>query len=140
VNVEGLHENLLRGLAPGAVMWIRASGYSLWPLLREGDSLKVERIAGAPQLGEIAVVKLPSGVLAAHVVASLEPLQTSSSVGILDPLPVEALGRVIGFRRAGVVHDWPSSSRHLVRWLPPAARALKRVPLIRRLVRRARGT
>ena len=115
-------------------MWLRAAGNSLWPLLRDGDSLKVER-ATRVRLGEVAVVKLPSGVLAAHLVVSLEPLQTSSSVGVLDPLPVEALGRVTGFRRAGVVHEWPASSRLLLRWLPLTARVLKRVPLARRAVR-----
>ena len=134
MNVEGLHETLLRGLEPGAVMWIRASGHSLWPLLRDGDSLKVERLAGAPQLGEIAVVKLPTGVLAAHLVASIDPLQTSSSVGVLDPRPVEPLARVVGFRRDGELHEWPASRRHLVRFVPSAARLLKRVPLARTVV------
>lgn len=120
-------------------MWLRAAGNSLWPLLRDGDSLKVERIdAASLQLGEVAVVKLPGGVLAAHLVASLEPLQTSSSVGVLDPQPVEALGRVTGFRRDGIVHEWPSLSRLLLRWLPVSARVLKRLPLARRLVRTLR--
>ncbi len=114
-------------------MWLRAAGNSLWPLLRDGDSLRVER-ASSVRLGEIAVVKLPDGVLAAHVVVSLEPLQTSSSVGVLDRLPVELLGRVTGFRRAGVVHAWPAASRLLLRFLPPAARALKRLPLARKVV------
>jgi hypothetical protein len=135
-----VHEALLRGLAPGGVMWLKAAGNSLWPLLRDGDSLKVERVTEASlHPGEIAVVKLPSGVLAAHLVAGLEPLRTSSSVGVVDPLPVEALGRVIGFRRGGVVHAWPGSSRLVLRWLPPVARALKRLPLSRRLARKVRG-
>ena len=135
-----MHEALLRGLAPGGVMWLKAAGNSLWPLLRDGDSLKVERVTEASlHLGEVAVVKLPSGVLAAHLVAGLEPLRTSSSVGVVDPLPVEALGRVIGFRRGGVVHAWPRATRLVLRWLPPAARALKRLPLSRRLARKVRG-
>ena len=117
-------------------MWLRASGKSLWPLLREGDSLRVERVEPAAlRLGEVAVVKLPGGVLAAHLVASLEPLQTSSSVGVLDPQPVEALGRVTGFRRAGVVHGWSELNRWVLRWLPSVSRALKRLPLIKRAVR-----
>ncbi len=115
-------------------MWLRASGNSLWPLLRDGDSLRVERAAHV-RLGEIAVVRLRGGVLAAHLVVSLEPLQTASSVGVLDPQPVEALGRVTGFRRAGVVHEWPEASRLLLRWLPGASRALKRFPLLKRVVR-----
>lgn len=131
-----VHETLLRGLAPGAVMWLRASGKSLWPLLRDGDSLRVQRIIEAElRTGDVAVVKLPSGVLAAHLVASLQPLTTSSSVGVLDPRPVEALGRVTGFRRAGVEHAWPELSRLLLRWVPVTARAAKRLPLSRTLVR-----
>jgi hypothetical protein len=140
VKVESLHETLLRGLSPGAVMWMPASGQSLWPLLRDGDSLKVERVGnGVLRLGEIAVVKLPTGVLAAHLVASLEPLQTSSSVGILDPRPIEPLGRVVGYRRKGIQHEWPDSRRQVLRWLPQTARVLKRVPLLRHVVRRLRG-
>ncbi len=116
-------------------MWLRASGQSLWPLLLDGDSLRVERVAASSlRLGEIAVVKLPNGVLAAHLVASLEPLQTASSVGVLDPQPIEALGRVIGFKRNEVVHAWPASARVFLRLLPQASRALKRVPLLRQLV------
>jgi hypothetical protein len=135
-----VHEALLRGLAPGAVMWLRASGNSLWPLLLDGDSLRVERTSEASlRLGEVAVVKLPRGVLAAHLVASLAPLQTSSSVGVLDPLPLEVLGRVTGFRRAGVVREWPQAGRLLLRWLPASARALKHLPLARRAVRLLRG-
>lgn len=134
--MSDVHEALLRGLAPGAQMWLRASGNSLWPLLRDGDSLRVERTDEAGlRPGEVAVVRLPHGVLAAHLVASLAPLQTSSSVGVLDPLPLEALGRVVGFRRDGVVHDWPSFSHLLLRFLPVSARLLKRVPLARRAVR-----
>jgi hypothetical protein len=135
-----LHEALLRGLAPGGVMWLKAAGNSLWPLLRDGDSLKVERVSEAQlHLGEVALVKLPSGILAAHLVAGLAPLRTASSVGVLDPLPLEALGRVVGFRRDGVERDWPAWSRLALRFLPVSARALKRVPLSRRLVRRLRG-
>lgn len=135
----GVHETLLRGLTPGAVMWLRASGKSLWPLLRDGDSLRVQRVHESElRLGEVAVVKLPSGVLAAHLVASVAPLTTSSSVGVLDPGPVEALGRVTGFRRGGVEHEWPEVSRLLLRWLPRSARVAKQLPLARTLIRRWR--
>lgn len=135
-----MHEALLRGLAPGAQMWLRASGNSLWPLLKDGDSLRVERTDEAGlRRGEVAVVKLPSGVLAAHLVTSLAPLQTSSSVGVLDPLPLEALARVVGFRREGVVRDWPAFSALLLRFLPASARVLKRVPFAKRAVKLLRG-
>jgi hypothetical protein len=131
-----VHETLLRNLPPGAVMWLRAAGKSLWPLLRDGDSLRVQRVSEVElRRGDVAVVKLPTGVLAAHLVASRAPLVTCSSVGVLDPLPVEALGRVTGFRRDGVERDWPALSRVLLRWVPDAARAARRLPLARALVR-----
>ncbi len=137
--MSDVHEQLLRGLQPGAVMWLRASGQSLWPLLHDGDSLRVERVEGPSlRLGEIAVVKLPNGVLAAHLVASLNPLQTASSVGVLDPQPVEALGRVVGFKRNGLVREWPASARLVLRFLPRTSRLLRQFPLARRLVRRLR--
>ncbi len=121
-------------------MWLRASGNSLWPLLRDGDSLRVERAdVTTLQLGDVAVVKLPAGVLAAHLVVSLEPLQTSSSVGVLDPQPLEALGRVVGFRRGEHVYEWPASGRLVLRFLPATARLVKRLPLARRTVRLLRG-
>jgi hypothetical protein len=135
MNTRDVHESLLRGLAPGAVMWLSAAGQSLWPLLLDGDSLRIERVEPTQlRLGDIAVVKLPTGVLAAHLVAGLEPLQTSSSVGLLDPQPIEALGRVIGFRRGEVVHEWPEGRRHFLRFVPGFARLLKRLPLTRRAV------
>jgi len=134
-----IHEALLRGLAPGAVMWLQASGRSLWPVLRDGDSLRVERVDPASlREGDVAVVKLPGGVLAAHLVVSTQPLQTASTAGILDPLPLEGLGRVTGFRRNGVVRPWPRNLRQVLRFWPSAARVLKRVPLVRGVVRRLR--
>lgn len=131
-----VHEQLLRGLPPGGVMWLKAAGKSLWPLLRDGDSLRVERVTESQlRAGDVAVVKLPGGVLAAHLVVQLAPLQTASTTGILDALPVEALGRVTGFRRGARTFDWPAQSRLVLQYWPLAARALKRVPLARSVVR-----
>ncbi len=134
-----IHEALLRALAPGAVMWLQAAGRSLWPLLRDGDSLRVERVA-ADQLrpGDVAVVKLPGGVLAAHVVVGTAPLQTASTAGVLDPQPLEGLARVTGFRRGGVVRAWPRELGLGLRFWPGAARVLKQLPLTRAVVRRLR--
>lgn len=135
-----IHEALLRGLPEGGVMWLRAAGRSLWPLLREGDSLRVVRVARAEALrpGDVAVVKLPSGILAAHLVVSSAPLQTVSTAGVLDPQPLEPLGRVTGFRRAGLVLPWPRGLRVALRWWPGLASVLKRVPGVRRVVRALR--
>ncbi|MGV3624675.1 MAG: hypothetical protein ACO1OB_27900 [Archangium sp.] len=131
-----MHEALLRASPIGAVMWLKAAGKSLWPLLRDGDSLRVQRIElAALRLGELAVVKLPGGVLAAHIVVSLEPLETESIVGVKDPSPVELLARVTAFRRNDVVHEWPSYASPVLRFLPSASRALKSLPGLRRLIR-----
>lgn len=117
-------------------MWLKASGHSLWPLLLDGDSLRVLRLdADSLRPGDVAIVKLPHGILAAHLVISIHPLQTSSSAGIVDAQPIEGLGRVTGFRRGGTEWPWPSSNRLWLRWLPTAARVLKRGPLVRPLVR-----
>lgn len=134
-----IHEALLRGLAPGGVMWLQASGRSLWPLLRDGDSLRVERVdAQALERGDVAVVKLPGGVLAAHVVIETSPLTTASTAGIVDVGPVEGLARVTGYRRDGVVHAWPRDLRLVLRHWPKTARALKYLPWLRGVVRRLR--
>jgi mycothiol synthase len=135
-----IHEALLRGLPEGGVMWLAAAGRSLWPLLRDGDSLRVVRVTGEAALapGDVAVVKLPSGVLAAHLVVSTAPLQTASTAGVPDPLPLEPLARVTGFRRGELVRPWPRATRLVLRWWPASARQLKRVPGLRALVRRLR--
>lgn len=132
-----IHEALLRGLPEGGVMWLAAAGRSLWPLLRDGDSLRIVRVTGEHALrpGDVAVVKLPSGVLAAHLVVSTGPLQTSSTAGVLDPLPLEPLGRVTGFRRGGRVFPWPRQLALVLRlWRPMAVRVRRFSPL-RSLVR-----
>ena len=104
-----IHEALLRALPAGGVMWLKAGGISLWPLLRDGDSLRVARVLDVSglALGDVAVVKLPSGVLAAHLVVSVTPLHTASTAGVIDPSPAEPLGRVTGFRRGDRVLPWP---------------------------------
>ncbi|MBL8914892.1 MAG: hypothetical protein JNM17_29575 [Archangium sp.] len=134
------HEALLRALTPGAVMWIPAAGNSLWPLLFDGDSLRVERVSqGALRRGELAVIKRPDGILAAHLVVSADPLITESTAGVRDPLPLEALGRVTAFRREGRVIPIPESLALALRWWPLAARVAKRVPLVPTLVRALRS-
>lgn len=131
-----MHEALLRSLSPGAVMWIPAAGNSLWPLLFDGDSLRVERVLpGALRRGELAVVKRPDGILAAHLVVSTDPLSTESTAGVADPLPLEPLARITGFRRNGRVLPWPGSFALALRYWPLAASTLRRVPLVRPVVR-----
>lgn len=121
-------------------MWIPAAGKSLWPLLRDGDSLRVQRVASAEELraGDVAVIKRPDGILAAHLVVSCAPLSTASTAGLLDPQPLEALGRVTGFRRAGRVLPWPASLSLALRYWPGLAVRFKHLPPLRALVRRLR--
>lgn len=121
-------------------MWIPAAGKSLWPLLRDGDSLRVRRVVSATELarGDVAVIKRPDGILAAHLVLTLEPLRTISTAGVEDPPPLEALGKVTGFRRWGRVWPWPDQLSFVLRFWPAAAEALKRVPLVRATVRSLR--
>lgn len=135
------HEALLRALPAGGVIWLAASGKSLWPLLRSGDSLRVRRTdADGLTLGDVAVVKLPGGVLAAHLVVALQPVRTASSVGIEDAPATEVLGVVTAFRRDGVVREWPRGAALVLRWLPATSRWLKRVPGLRRVVRAFRDS
>lgn len=134
-----MHEALLRASPVGSVMWLKAAGKSLWPLLRGGDSVRVQRVdAASLREGDIAVVTLPGGTLAAHIVTSVNPVRTASSVGVEDPAPVEVLGRVTAFRRFDVVYEWPSYAQPVLRWLPRVSRSLKRVPGLRSLVRLVR--
>ena len=134
-----MHEALLRASPIGAVMWLKAAGKSLWPLVRDGDSLRVQRVEAASlHPGDIAVVKLPNGVLAAHIVVSTHPVRTASSVGVEDPPPLEVLARVTAFRRKDVVYEWPSYASPALRLLPSASRALKSLPGLRHLVRLVR--
>lgn len=134
-----MHEALLRASPIGAVMWLKAAGKSLWPLVRDGDSLRVQRVEAASlHPGDIAVVKLPNGVLAAHIVVSTQPVRTASSVGVEDPPPLEVLARVTAFRRKDVVYEWPSYASPALRLLPSASRALKSLPGLRHLVRLVR--
>jgi hypothetical protein len=130
---------LLRALAPGAVMWIPAAGNSLWPLLLDGDSLRVERVLqSALREGDVAVIKRPDGILAAHLVRKVAPLETISTALIADPLPVEGLGRVTAFRRAGRVYPWPATLSLALRHWQTVTAPLRRITLLRSLVRRLR--
>lgn len=126
---------LLRSLPPGEAMWLPAAGNSLWPLVRGGDVLRVER-GGEAELrpGDVALLEYPSA-LVAHLVVGLAPLVTASSVGVLDPPPLAVLGRVVAFRRGGVTVPVPRWSGPALAAVPGAARRLKALPLARSLVR-----
>lgn len=120
-------------------MWLRAGGRSLWPFLRDGDSLRVERCdAAALRPGDVAVVVLPPELLVAHLVVSVTPLRTASSAGVPDPAPLEALGVVTAFKRAGRVWPWPRRFNLLLRAVPRLAPHIKALPGARALARALR--
>lgn len=133
------HQDLLRALPLGAKLWLRAGGRSLWPLVLDGDQLHVQRTDEATlKPGDIALVVSPRGQLVAHLVQSLAPLVTVSSVGVVDPPAREVLGRVVAVRRGALRLDLPSQSHLVLRQVPRVARTLKGVPGLRRLVRLVR--
>jgi hypothetical protein len=129
---------LLLALPSGEAMWLSAAGRSLWPFIRGGDSLRVQRCAVADvALGDLVVIDAPHS-LVAHVVVALNPVVTASTAGVRDA-PAPVLARVIAVRRSGRVVRLPRSGRYLLRLVPPLAVVLKRVPLTRRVVRWLRG-
>jgi ribosomal protein S18 acetylase RimI-like enzyme len=95
----------LEASPPGARVWVRGAGRSMYPLLRGGDAVQVERCAGSAGVrpGDIALVRLGGGGLAAHVVRAVEPLRTSAFLGRMDEGPAHLLGRVVAIRRAGLL-------------------------------------
>ncbi|MCA2979128.1 MAG: hypothetical protein INH41_12940 [Myxococcaceae bacterium] len=133
------HQDLLRAMPTGGRLWLRAGGKSLWPVLLDGDQLQVERL-DEPSLrrGDIALIVSAQGQLVAHLVESLEPLVTVSSVGVVDPPAREVLGKVVAVRRGSVRLALPRHSHVLLRGVPRVAAVLKRVPGLRRLVHRVR--
>ena len=128
-------EELLRALQPGQRMWLRAGGRSLWPLVLDRDQLLIER-GGEAELkrGQIALFVDRHDQLVAHLVEALGPLRTVSSVGVVDEPAKEVLGRVVAVRRGDRTVQLRRGTRHLLKLVPPAARVLKRVVLLRAFV------
>jgi hypothetical protein len=128
---------VLLALSPGESMWLSAAGRSLWPLVLDGDSLKVQRCdehGVAP--GDLAVIDAPRS-LVAHIVVQVNPVVTASSVGVRDA-SAPVLGRVVAVRRRGRTVALPRSVRHAVRVVPGLAVVLKRSSLVRAVVRALR--
>jgi hypothetical protein len=92
--------------AAGGQHWLAVAGQSMLPLLRAGDEVLVQHGPHAPRRGDLAVVRLPAGLLAHRVLAAGESLITQGDNNHAPdpPLPPEAiLGWVVARRRAGVV-------------------------------------
>lgn len=91
---------------PGRQLWLRGAGWSLYPLLRSGDSVRVLRCAPEElSLGDVAIVKVGRQLIA-HVVVSTQPVVTSSLLGGKDPVGVP-LGRVTALRRGRLMLPLP---------------------------------
>lgn len=137
---EGNPLRVLEALHSGQLLWARTSGRSMWPVLKDGDGIRILRCnQHGLRSGDIGVFATKSGRLVAHFVARVDPLRTCTSMGALDPAGAELLGRVVEVRRGRVRIPLPSAARHLLRWAPVAARAARRLPFAIPLVRALRG-
>jgi hypothetical protein len=126
---------LVRALPVGKTVWLSAQGKSLWPLVRSNDHLEVTR-CGETDLakGDLAIT-FTGHTLIAHLVTALDPVVTSSIVGLTDPPGLEVLGRVSAVRRGARVLRLPRSLNLLARHLPRAALLAKKVPILKAMVR-----
>lgn len=126
---------LLRALPAGKTLWLSAQGKSLWPLVRSNDQLEITRCVAADlALGDLAIT-FTGRTLIAHLVTQLDPLVTSSIVGIADPPGLEVLGLVTAVRRNEHLVKVPRALNLLARHLPRAALLAKRLPVLKALVR-----
>lgn len=126
---------LLEQSPAGTRLWVRGTGRSLYPLLRSGDSVQVERCGPeALARGDVALVRGRRG-LTAHVVTSTLPLVTESLLGGVDRGEAVPLGRVVAVRRGGLVIPLPRPSRRMLlltqralasTWARPGARGFYR--------------
>lgn len=114
----------------------------MWPLLRQGDRLWVERCdERACAVGGVAVRPIGQAFFA-HVVTSLAPLATASLWGVPDVSDAPVLGRVVAYARGAedfvtALDRGPPAAA--LRWAPRVGPVLKRVPLLRSVVRATRA-
>lgn len=86
----------------GSMAWGVVQGRSMWPLLRVGDEVYVERCEAADLIrGELAVFRSAEGSWIVHVVTGARPLATATLRGRPDEDPGRVLGRVRRIRRRG---------------------------------------
>lgn len=117
---------LLEALPHGRRVWITARGRSLWPLLRGGEQLQVQRCGeGELEAGDLAVLLSPEQGLVTHVVVGTSPLQTASFNGRADPTHWTPLGRVTAIKVAGRAVPLP---RKLIRSSQRAWSSVARLP------------
>ncbi len=131
---------LIEQSPPGTRLWVRGTGRSLYPLLRSGDAVQVERCD--PEVlarGDVALVRGERG-LSAHVVTGTEPLVTESLLGEMDPWGGVPLGRVVAVRRGRWVIPLPRPARPMLLLAQRALASTWARPEARGLYRRVRDT
>ena len=120
-------------------MWIRGLGRSMRPLLNSGDSLLVRRCSNLEVLrGDLVLTRRSDGSPALHLAVAIQPLKTSSFLGHSDPESGLLLGRVQAVKRRARTFAFNSATRKLVWYLHRTIVLMRRVPFIRRLVRKTR--
>jgi hypothetical protein len=119
----------------GESMWFSTSGNSLWPLVLSGDEIEVQKIPERElRVGDLALVQFANGSLVAHLVVHINPLITSSSVGVFDT-NVKGLGRVTKVKKFGRVVALPNWFHAVGAHIPKGATLAKQIPLMRTLVK-----
>ena len=103
---DGLIE-LVRGVVgAGGSVWIRVTGISMNPLLREGDSVLLTALARAPRPGDVLLLAVPGQPLL-HRVHRLSGgmIVTRGDAAHTDDLPVPlsaSVARALAVRRGSV--------------------------------------
>jgi RimJ/RimL family protein N-acetyltransferase len=126
--------DLVEAIPSGRQLWLRGAGRSLYPLLRSGDSVRVQRCEEEELArGDVALIRVGRR-LVAHVVVSTQPLVTASLLGGKDPEGVP-LGRITALKRGVWLLPLPRVSRPTLflgqrllsgLWSRPNARAVAR--------------
>lgn len=120
----------------GGRLWLKAHGRSLWPFIREGDSLLAVRCPERELRPGHVAVRVGAGVLVAHVVVGVDPLETASAAGIVDEAFGPGLGRVVKVKQGQRTHG-PWWLHHSVwRWVPYLGLMASRSRSLRLLVGR----
>lgn len=138
VPIIGSHDLLaarIRRLEPGARLEFQGLGRSLWPVVKSGTRMILERTGERLPVrsGEIVLAWLPNkGSLVCHVVSSTDPVTTASVLGLPDG-EVEVLGRVVGVKGRGRVRFGLLGTRLTLRVLRLAGRLASRKGLGPRL-------
>ena len=138
---SGPHERVarrIRNLALGMTTEVRVIGRSLWPLVRSGGRLEVERCdAQALHLGDLAVAWVKSrNILVCHMVVGTDPVRTAALLGGEDG-EIEVLGKARRFSSQPGRWHRASTFAHALPLLRRAVLQARRSESLRRVKRLA---